>query len=92
MPTISSISGLRLMRPPPCLAVPNMDADTETLSARAETNAVSRMTIANAIASASITTPPATIGSRRSMTASPTAAPISSRAASAALQGGAAAC
>ena len=39
MPTISSISGLRLMRPPPCLAVPNMDAGTETLSARAETNA-----------------------------------------------------
>ena len=45
MPTISSISGLRLMRPPPCLAVPTMDAGTETLSARAETNAVSRMTI-----------------------------------------------
>ncbi len=76
MPTTSRSSGFRRISVPPCRAVPLIEATAETLSVRADTKPVSGMTTASPSARASMTTPPATIGRRRSTSASATAAPI----------------
>ncbi len=76
MPATNSNRGLRLISEPPCLAVPRMDATADTLSARADTKPVSCMTAARPIARTRSAMPPATIGKRRSTSASATAAAI----------------
>ena len=62
MPAIMSSNGLRRISEPPCRAVRDIDATTETLSARADTKPVSGMAAARTAASTTSAVPPATIG------------------------------